>query len=138
MIGVNRRSALTPAPLPNEEGRLELPFSLGRRGRDEGWAAAIALLLAAGCADLRWHKDGADSTALSHDLDDCTRLARAQAAREAFPPGPYVPRVVGTDAQGRAIMSSPGPAEPDRFLVEHDLASSCMRGRGYELVPKSQ
>jgi hypothetical protein len=39
-IGVNRRSTLTPAPLPSGEGRLELPFSLGRRGRDEGWAAS--------------------------------------------------------------------------------------------------
>ena len=35
--------SLTPAPLPSGEGWLEIPFPLGRRGRDEGWAANSCL-----------------------------------------------------------------------------------------------
>ncbi len=84
---------------------------------------------------MQWHKDGADATALSRDLDDCRQLARAQAVQEAFPPGASAPRIVGVDAQGRAIVSSIGQVNTDRFLAEHDLANFCMRNRGYELVP---
>ena len=124
-----------PAPLPSGEGRLELPFSLGRRGRDEGWAAIVCLLFAAGCADLRWHKDGADAAALERDLGECQQQARAQAARESWSPWLAGSPVIGVDAQGRANLSQPGRLDTDRFLREHDLARACMRGRGYELVP---
>jgi hypothetical protein len=98
-------------------------------------AAAVVLLLAAGCADLRWHKDGADVNALDRDLEDCRQTARAQAAREAWPPGPSMPRIVGTDVQGRAIVSSISQVNTDQFLAEHDLARQCMSGKGYKLVP---
>ena len=92
-------------------------------------------LLVAGCADLRWHKDGADAGTLARDLDECRQMGRAQAMREAWPPGPSVPRIVGTDPQGRAIMGSPGQLDADRYLAEQDLARMCMNGKGYELVP---
>jgi hypothetical protein len=97
-----------------------------------------ALLLAtfwAGCADLRWHKNGADAATLERDLGECQQQARAQAVRESwFHGNPGLP-VVGVDAQGRAILSQPGRSDTDRFLAEHDLERFCMRKRGYELVP---
>jgi hypothetical protein len=98
-------------------------------------AAAAVLLLAAGCADLRWHKDGADVNALNRDLEDCRQTGRTRAAREAWPPGSSLPRIVGTDVQGRAIVSSVGQADTDRFLAEYDLTHECMSGKGYKLVP---
>ena len=98
-------------------------------------SAAALVLLTCACADLRWHKDGADAAALGRDLDECRQLARVQASREAWPPGASVPRIVGTDAQGHAIMGTPGPGESDRFLAEYDLERQCMSGKGYELVP---
>lgn len=103
---------------------------------------AVATLLlavsAAGCADLHWHKDGTDAAALGRDVDECRRLARAQGAQEIWPPGVTTPRIVGVDAQGRAIVSNPGPVDTNRFFVEHDLERSCMRDRGYALVPVEQ
>jgi hypothetical protein len=98
-------------------------------------AALLLAVSAAGCADLRWHRDGADAAALGRDLDECRQLARAQAAHEAWPLGVATPRIVGVDALGRAIVSSPGQVDTNRFFVEHDLARFCMRSRGYELVP---
>ncbi|HVQ62456.1 MAG TPA: hypothetical protein VMS53_10260 [Burkholderiales bacterium] len=102
------------------------------------YQSAAALLLAisaAGCADLRWHKDGEDTTTLSRDTEECQQLGRARAAQEAWPLGVATPRVVGVDAVGRAIVSSPGQVDTNRFFIEHDVARFCMRSKGYELVP---
>ena len=99
-------------------------------------AALLLLALpAAGCAELRWHKDGMDAAALERDLGECRQQARAQAARDSWSHGISRPPVVGVDAQGRAILSQPGRIDTDRFLMEHDLARFCMRNRGYELAP---
>jgi len=97
--------------------------------------ATSAIVLAAGCADLRWHKDAAEPAALARDLDECTQIARARAAREAWLPGASLPRIVGSDPRGRAIVSAPGRDDSERFLLEHDLVRLCMGERGYELVP---
>ena len=98
-------------------------------------AALLLAASAAGCADLRWHKDGADAAALERDLGECQQQARAQAARESWSQGISNPPVIGADAQGRVILSQPGRFDTDRFLMEHDLARACMNGKGYELVP---
>lgn len=96
-------------------------------------AIGAAATLVAACADLAWHKDGAGPEALERDLVEC----RAEARFRAGPGLPFgdLPRVVGLDAVGRPIMASPGRADSDRFLLEHDLARHCMQGKGYELVP---
>ena len=98
-------------------------------------AALLLAAFSAGCAELRWHKDDADTAAISRDFDECRLVARSQAAQQAIPTGANSPRIVGVDAQGRAIMSSPGQVDTGRFLAEHDFAQFCMRNRGYELVP---
>ena len=98
-------------------------------------AAIVILLLAAGCAQLRWHKDGADAAALERDLEACQQLARLRAFREVSLFGRSMGRIVGVDARGAPIMTYPDQLETDRFLLEHDLARDCMREKGYELVP---
>ena len=100
-------------------------------------AALLLAFSAAGCAELRWHKDGVDTAALGRDFDECQQLGRARAAQEAWPLGVATPHIIGVDALGRAIMSSPGQSNSNRFFIEHDVARFCMHSKGYELVPSN-
>ena len=93
------------------------------------------LLLTAACAELRWHKDGADAASLERDLAECRQQAQAQAERMAMPHAGTGPRIVGVDALGRPIVSQPERLESERFLAEQDLARHCMGLKGYKLVP---
>jgi hypothetical protein len=97
--------------------------------------SAVALVLLAACAELRWHKDGADAATLDGDLVECRLQARAQARRHIPVLAPDTPRVVGADARGQPIMGTSRQLDADRTLLEHDLMRDCMRGKGYELVP---
>jgi len=100
--------------------------------------AVVPVLLAAAlaaCADLRWHKPGADAAALERDSDECRQLARFQAAHQAGLFGFAPARVIGVDRTGRLIVVQPFPHASDRFLLEQDLARFCMRSKGYALVP---
>ncbi len=99
-------------------------------------AALLLAAFASGCANLRWHKDGADAAALERDLGECQQQAHAQAVRESRSPGFSGPPIIGADARGRAVLSQPGRTDTDRFLMGHDLERICMRGRGYGLVPE--
>jgi hypothetical protein len=94
----------------------------------------VAVALVA-CAELRWHKPGGDAETLKQDLEECRWTARNRAAVEAWPFGLITPRVIGVDRQGRAIMLHPPPQHTERFLLEGDLTRSCMREKGYSLVP---
>ena len=95
---------------------------------------ALSGLLIAGCAELRWHKDGADAATLERDLATCREQAQAQAERQSVPHAAG-PRIVGVDAAGRPIVSQPERLEGDRFLAERDLTRHCMGRKGYKLVP---
>lgn len=100
---------------------------------------AVALLcLAAGCAELRWHRSGSDFTTLELDLSECRRLARADAAGLAWPfPGNTV-RLVAADRAGRPVITPyPYPTwlDTDRLVLESELVGACMRKRGYSLAP---
>jgi len=98
-------------------------------------AVSLFALLAAGCAQLEWHKPGAGPRALEQDLAECRQTARLRAAREAWPYSLLAPRVVGVDRAGRLIVVQPPPHYTERFLLEQDLARACMREKGYALVP---
>lgn len=102
-------------------------------------ACVTALLLAAfvaGCAELRWHKDGADAAALERDLAACQQVARQRALHEAWPLGLATTHSsMNVDVLGRPVAPYPTRLETDRFLLEHDLTRFCMRERGYDLVP---
>ena len=100
---------------------------------------AITLLLGAAalaaCAELEWDKPGAGPRALAQDLDECRQSARMRAVQEAWPYSLLAPRVVGVDRDGRLIVVQPPPHDTERFLLEQDLTRTCMREKGYELVP---
>jgi hypothetical protein len=98
-------------------------------------AIAVGVLLAAGCADLRWHKPGADAAALEEDFAQCRAEARLRTPRFSSPYATDWPRVVGADALGRPVVSPFSRLDSDAFLVEHDLTRQCMNAKGYELVP---
>jgi hypothetical protein len=93
--------------------------------------ALLLAALAAGCAQLRWHKAGADAAALERDLMEC----QVRATRLAGPAVLFAPDVVGVDERGRVVMGRSSRLESDRLMLEHDLTGACMRERGYELVP---
>src|SRR5262245_18077103 len=106
-----------------------LLFSLMHR-----WApalAAAALLPLGGCADMGWEKPGVDTIALDQDLAHCSQQARLDARREAVP-RLDAPLIFRADPLGRPVVV-PNSALDDRFLVEQDYTSTCMRGKGYVL-----
>jgi hypothetical protein len=96
--------------------------------------ALAAVVLSAGCAEMRWSRPGTDAARLEQDLAQCRGEARLQASRASLPRTSGIPTLL-TDPGGRPV---PGPTRSrteDPALLEQDLASSCMRGKGYELVP---
>lgn len=102
-----------------------------------GWrlAALTAVALSAACADMRWSKPGADSAKLEEDLAQCRGEARLHAARESAPRMPGSSPVIRADSMGRPVVAQPGPRGMDPLVLEQDLTSSCMRGKGYALTP---
>jgi hypothetical protein len=98
-------------------------------------AIGIVVLVAAGCADLRWHKPGGSAAALEQDLAACQSDARVQASHFASPFLSEWPRVMGVDALGRPVVPSFTRLDSERFLYEHDLTRHCMKVKGYDLVP---
>ena len=97
---------------------------------------ALLAVALAGCADLRWHKPGVDAAALEKDSRECRQLARLQSEHQAWSFGFAPGQVIGVDRAGRPMLLHPFPRDSDRFLLEQDLARSCMRGKGYELAPE--
>jgi hypothetical protein len=98
-------------------------------------ALALAVLAAAGCGDLRWHKPGASASMLEQDLGECQAQARLRSSHFARPFAPDWPRVIGMDARGRPVTAPYDRLDTDRFLYEHDLTRNCMNEKGYGLVP---
>lgn len=99
-------------------------------------AVAVVLGLVAGCADLHWHKPGADAATLDADLQECTQRARLDARRQELP-GLDSPLAIRADPQGRPVVVPNTTRDAERFLRERDFTAACMRGRGYALVPAS-
>jgi len=98
-------------------------------------AVAVIALVAAGCADLRWHKPGTDPATLEEDLGQCRMDARMQAGRETLPRPLTSPPMIGADAKGNPVVVQSSSRDTDRLLREQDLTRICMRGKGYALAP---
>ena len=86
--------------------------------------SAIALFA---CAELRWQKDGEDETALAADLSACRKLAQVRAASAGNIGLPPV-----TDPR---FGPPAGPSQAEQRLQERQAADTCMREKGYALVP---
>ncbi len=81
----------------------------------------------AACAPLNWQKAGADEAATTEDLSACRRLAHLQTVRGGnlgLPPS-FDPRF------GAPV----GPTQAEQRMQESQHTDTCMRGKGYALVP---
>ena len=92
--------------------------------------AAALLIIAfalASCAQLRWQKAGADEPVLARDLSACSKLAQDRTARlwGIAPPATTDPRFGPPSA----------PSQAELRLQESQAVDTCMRGKGYALVP---
>ena len=86
----------------------------------------IAFVLAA-CAELRWHKAGADEAALTGELSACRKLAREKSVRAGN---------LGLPPVSDPRFGAPaGPTQVEQRLQERQAADACMREKGYALVP---
>jgi hypothetical protein len=97
---------------------------------------ALAGLLVAGCAEMHWSKAGVDAAKLEEDLAQCRGEARLQASRESVPRTPGSPHAIRADAAGRPVVAPPASRGTDSLVLEQDLTSACMRGKGYALAPR--
>jgi hypothetical protein len=82
----------------------------------------------AACGELRWHKPGGDASDLAHDLTNCRALAHEKAARAGnigLPPAASDPR----------FGAPSGPTQAEQRLQEQQAVDTCMRDKGYALVP---
>ena len=104
-------------------------------------SAVAVLCAAAACADLRWHRGGADAATRDADLEDCRRQGRAQSARLAWPFPGNPTRMAGFDRSGRAVLTPyPFPTwlDTDQAVLGFELVGDCMRRKGYALAPAEQ
>jgi hypothetical protein len=95
-------------------------------------AAMVALI--AGCAQLEWLKPDMDPATLNEDLARCEHQARSSAARMSPAAHALTPNVSVTPS-GDVSMQMPPPYASSDPVLENDLLTSCMHGKGYRLVP---
>jgi hypothetical protein len=103
------------------------------------------LLLGACATPAEWEKPGVNQAVTQQDKDECRTAAQREAFRSAGAPFPYGrPYYWGPYRRYPAWRGYwagywPGAVWPwadgDRFFAENRLTASCMRSRGYELVP---
>lgn len=87
---------------------------------------------------MRWTKPGTESAKVEEDLAQCRGEARIQASRVSLPRSAGLPPTIGTDPMGRPVPAQSRSRTEDPMLLEQDLTSTCMRGKGYELAPVAQ
>ena len=92
------------------------------------------IALMAGCAQMEWHKPNADHETINQDLERCRQLARLGLARDPSRNGSLMPKTE-INQFGLISFSTQPQGQSDRFVQEQSLANSCMRQKGYQLVP---
>ncbi len=81
----------------------------------------------ASCAQVRWHKPGADGLAPAQDLSACRKLAQEKIERMYGPPTPST-----TDPRfGKDGMQ---PSLAERQMLQSQAEAACMREKGYALT----
>ena len=97
-------------------------------------AVAVLALLMTGCADLQWHKPGAAQATAEQELERCRQEARVRAGWEALPVI-ALSQERGADPFGRPIVVQSHQRDAERLMAEQNLTRTCMRGKGYDLIP---
>ncbi|MEO5336191.1 MAG: hypothetical protein H7841_04745 [Magnetospirillum sp. WYHS-4] len=93
---------------------------------------ALSALLAA-CTPVHWSKPGAGLTDLQDDRTDCRRAAMDQAWREERLSFWGRPAWMGSRFASPAFSFHRRPSLLDRMMHEDELASFCLRNKGWKL-----
>ncbi|MFN0044436.1 MAG: hypothetical protein ACKVSF_14630 [Alphaproteobacteria bacterium] len=91
----------------------------------------------AGCASGRWEHESLGFEDGMSDLRECTVHAYAESRRiEYYDPWFFRP-IYARTRDGRLVAIAPDPLayHHEKFMREVQLKSSCMRTKGYRLVP---
>jgi hypothetical protein len=96
-------------------------------------AAVAATLLLGACTPMQWERDGLALDTGGTDWNTCRHQSFAYANRWGFDmfPRTYFAR----DRYGRGFTYYRPSPYPDRFMLEQDYLNSCLRARGFRLVP---
>jgi hypothetical protein len=88
--------------------------------------AFVLALGLCGCGGLHWHKPDGSDASVSRDLEVCRNEAqtRFRSASALAMPSPGDPRFGPT-----------GPSQADLRMQESQATGTCMRAKGYVLVP---
>src|SRR5262245_969464 len=97
----------------------------------------LPVSLIGACAELHWQKPGTSQAELDQELEQCRQDARLQASHEVLPMVAS-PQTIGGNPQGRPIVVQSHQRDAERLLREQELMRSCMRDRGYALVPAAR
>ncbi len=92
------------------------------------------LALIAGCAQLEWLRPDTEPATRDEDLARCEQQARLSALRMSASEHASIPSV-STGPSGSASVQMPPPHARTDLALESDLLISCMRAKGYRLVP---
>jgi hypothetical protein len=85
------------------------------------------------CTAMRWEKQGLAVDSGNEDMGECRQRAYLDASHGYFNTFPRA--YFGRDMRGRAFMDYRYWPDSERFMREQDYMNSCMRQRGYRLVP---
>ena len=92
------------------------------------------IALMAGCAQMEWHKANADHGTTDQDLEYCRQLARLKLAGD-FPRNSNMIPKTEINPSGLISFSTQSQGQSDRLVQEQSFANSCMKQKGYQLVP---
>jgi hypothetical protein len=95
------------------------------------FAFGLVFFLAACGGPVHWSKPDSDDAMLSSDLTACRAEAHSASQRMYGPP--QMSSMSGPSPLGGRSASDPSLA--DRQMREEEGVNSCMRGKGYALVP---
>jgi hypothetical protein len=79
-----------------------------------------------GCGGMHWHKPDGSDASLSRDLEVCRNEAQARFGS---------PSALGMTNPNDPRFGPTGPSQADLRMQESQAAGTCMRGKGYVLVP---
>ena len=92
------------------------------------------LILISGCAQLEWQKPDTEAATLDEDLARCEQQAHLSASRMS--PTIHAPMpIVSVSPRAGVNVQMPPPYPSSDVVLESDMLTSCMKAKGYRLVP---
>ena len=119
--------------LRERAGARGTPIAMMETRADKLLAAVLASLLLGACAPMQWERNGQALDTGGTDWSDCRQQSFGYANRWGF--GMYPHSYFARDRYGRGFTYYRPSPYPDRFLLEQDYLNSCLRARGFRMVP---